>query len=82
MQKNSEFEELFALMAASRKKCPWAKEKSFEECAADLLAEVKELLKEIEAKDNKKTMQELGDVFFDSNVSSSNCRRKWLFYCS
>lgn len=56
------FEELFNIMAASRKRCPWAKEMAIKEAAAFILAESKELLEEVETTSTEEMRDELGDI--------------------
>ena len=62
MQEKSGFEELFSVMAASRKRCPWAKEMTIRETAEYIVAEAKELLAEAEKNSTEKMKDELGDV--------------------
>ncbi len=78
-KKRNGFDELFAAMAAGRKRCPWAKEMTLKESAEFILAEAKELMAEVEKNSVEEMKEELGDILAVSFFFAVLAREKGYF---
>lgn len=82
MAEKNDFEELFAAMAASRERCPWAKKMTIEETANFIILEAKELLERLKTGSAEGMKDELGDVLAVSMFFAVLAREKGYFSIS
>jgi NTP pyrophosphatase (non-canonical NTP hydrolase) len=59
------FDELYKMAIADRKKSPWSRKKTLNDCHSHLAGEVEEIRQALEQEDFENLREELGDSLFD-----------------